>query len=128
MFPALPTQTNNRKERGEPGKNFSREKCHRYREDLITCGRTNKLTYALLIEFTVLLIQLRKLYGRQNWTRQHYATLPGSMQAMESLHLYLLSTLYVHHVIRPSPTFPYCKQWRISNFISKDADTFLMTN
>ena len=49
------------------------------RENLITSRQTNELAHALWI-----LVPLRKLYGRQNRIRQHYATLLGSKQAMES--------------------------------------------
>ena len=45
------------------------------RENLITSGQTNELSP--LFEQNIL-IALRKLYGRHNGTRQHYATLPGS--------------------------------------------------
>ena len=41
----------NGKDRGEPGKNLSRENITG-REDLITCGRTSELTHALLTGYT----------------------------------------------------------------------------
>ena len=44
-------------------------------ERTVTCGRTNELTHAL---WTDILVQLRKPYGWQNGTRQHYVTLLGS--------------------------------------------------
>ena len=44
-------------------------------ERTVTCGRTNELTHAL---WTDILVQLRKSYGWQNGTRQHYVTLLGS--------------------------------------------------
>ena len=41
----------NGKDRGEPGKNLSRENVTG-REDLITCGRTSELAHALLTRYT----------------------------------------------------------------------------
>ena len=40
-----------------------------------TCRRTNELAHTLLTNYTV---YLQRLYGQQNGTRWHYATLPGS--------------------------------------------------
>ena len=72
----------NRKERGEPGKIYHVRNIIG-RENLITSGQTNEIAHALWYSFScksfMVLVQLQKLYGRQNVTRQHYATLLGSM-------------------------------------------------
>ena len=51
----------------------------------------NELAHALWI-----LVLLRKLYSRQNGTRQHYATLPGSTAScgkrFQSVHLKITLT------------------------------------
>ena len=59
--------------RGEPGKIYHVRNVIGG-ENLIMSGRTNELAHALWI-----LVLLRKLYSRQSGTRQHCATLSGSM-------------------------------------------------
>ena len=49
---SLSTRTKNGKERGEPGKIYHVKNVIG-RENLITCGQTNKLAHALLTEYTV---------------------------------------------------------------------------
>ena len=71
-FPGSPRANEKSKERGEPGRIYHVKNVIG-RENLITSGQTNELAHALW-----LLVRLRKLYGRQNGTRPHYATLPGS--------------------------------------------------
>ena len=49
---SLSARTKNGKERGESGKIYHMKNVIG-RENLITCGRTNKLAHALLTEYTV---------------------------------------------------------------------------
>ena len=80
MFPcSLHTQSKNRKEWGEPGKIYHLRNVTG-RENLITCGRINSPTlyWQTILDYS---FKLWKLYGRQNRTRRHYATLPGSIES-----------------------------------------------
>ena len=60
------------KERQEPHKILENAK------NLITCAWVNKWTQSRFIDR---IYQLWQLYGHLNRTRQHYATLPGSMDS-----------------------------------------------
>ena len=80
-----------KKERGGPGKIFHVRNVTG-RENLITCGWTNELVHVLLTDYALLLVQLWKLYGQQNKTRQHYATSESSGKRLaytntDSVHL-----------------------------------------
>ena len=67
-------RTKNGKERGEPGKIYHVRNVIG-RENLITCGRTNELTHALLTEYTR---SVMKALWLTEGNRQHYVTLPSS--------------------------------------------------
>ena len=57
------------------------------RENLITCGRTNELAHAVRTEYSRDSFMVLKQFvryrclNRQNGTRRHYATLPGSTES-----------------------------------------------
>ena len=78
-FPGSPrVWTKNWKERGKPGEIYHVRNVIG-RENLITSGQTNELAHAV---WTGTVVQLQYLlYGWQNGTRRHYATLPGGMKS-----------------------------------------------
>ena len=143
-FPGSPHMwTKNLKERGKMYhmRNFNG------RENLITCGQTNELP---TLCWQNILAQSWKLYGWQDGTRQHYNTSSGSTASYGELTqtctvhyanmgtstirlcsispLYLLSTLYVIHVIkysRPCNGFQMMESWAEPG---NEASYFIISN
>ena len=127
-FPGSPhTWAKKTKGRGEPGKIFHVRNVTG-RENLITCGWTNELVHVLLTDYTLLLVQLWKLYGQQNKTRQHYATSESPSKRLaytntDSIqHLKITQTLIVAYLTTWSLCSPvsgsYLTTWSLCSLVS----------